>query len=241
MNTLSSATANTVSFDSLHTRLEKANLELGVFYPYDATVGVPEIEGCRAVKCLYKASKDGKKENENSFVLIPTAHLTDELVAARIDELAPYLTGYLQGVEDTDIKAQHKKNASRIYTEYLSLDKIIEALEASEAGTRLNAEKIEKWFTDNLADSLILAFATKLGIEGEPTEEQIAKIEQVVNAYNKKFQSLAGGRTVLKENDCKAMVIAIRAADADSTVLGRRFIARLEGMKEIEEEVLLSL
>lgn len=251
MNTVNAVTGSTaapvssnsgVKFSSLSTRMEAVGLEFGKFYPYDATTAIPDIDGMRAVKCLYKASTNGgKKSNENSFVCVPTAHITEESILTRFEELAPYLVNYIQSLEDADIKAQHKEHASRIYTEYLSLDKIIEMLEASEQGARLDAAKISAWFDAEMTDSLVLQFATKLGVTGNPNEEQQVKIAQVITAYKKKFESLAGGRTVLKEADCKAMVIAIKMADAESTTLGRRFIARLENMKAKEEEVLLSL
>lgn len=216
----------------------------GEFKPYDSQLPIADIEGTRVVKCLYQAGKDGKKVAENSYVRIPTKHLTEELIVNRIAELTPYVLTYLQGIEDQAIKNDHKAGIVSVYVESLSLDKIVEILETSEAGSRLNKEKIAAWFNAEVADNLAVLFANKLGIvlgEDNIDESKLMKLESVMNAYKGKFESLAGGKTYIKEEDCIAMIEVIKNCNAETSLIGSRFIARLEKMSSKEEELLMSL
>ncbi len=214
----------------------------GIPKAYDSQLPIAEIAGTRIVKCLYQINKaSGKKKQENTYYRLPTAHLTEEIVVERIAELSPYVLSYLQEQEDKEIRDYHSKGGKTVYVDSLGLDKIIEALEASEAGARLNKEKIEAWFIAELQDSLAVAFATRLGITEDSGEAELLKLEQVLNAYKAKFASLAGGKTYIKEADCVAMIAVITKAGAEASLLGKRFIGRLEGMKKKEDDLLLSL
>jgi hypothetical protein len=230
---------------ALTAELSKLGEVLGAPKPYDSQLPIAEIAGTRIVKCLYQVSKTGanagKKKQENTYYRLPVKHLTEELIVSRIAELSPYVLGYLQEIEDKEIKAYHAQGGIAVRCESLSIDKIIEALEASEAGARLNKEKIEAWFVAELQDSLAVAFAERLGISESSSEAELEKLEMVLNAYKAKFASLAGGKTYIKEADCIAMIAVIVKADAESSLLGKRFIARLEGMKKKEDDLLLSL
>jgi len=242
MNILDSAQDTSDTSQLVTVELEKLGEKLGEYKAYDSQLPIAEIEGSRIVKCLYQTPKNGgTKVAENSYVRIPTKHLTEEIVAERISELSPYVLAWLQEQENEMIKADHKAGLCSVYIEALSLDKIIEKLEASEAGARLNKDKIEAWFVASLQDALMLRFAEKLGIVGEASEEELAKLEMILIAYKKKFSSLASGKTFVKEEDCKAMIAVIKSCEAETTLIGSRFIARLGKMNEKKEDLLMSL
>lgn len=225
----------------LATTLKELGETLGTPKPYDSQLPIADIDGTRIVKCLYQKVKGGAAARNNTYYRIPVAHLTEELVVARITELSPYVLSYLQELEDKEIKEYHKKGGIAVRVDSLSLDKIIEALEVSEAGARLNKEKIEAWFVAELQDNLAVAFAEVMGLDERSTEEELNKLEMVLAAYKAKFASLAGGKTYIKEDDCKAMIAVVCKAGAQDSLLGKRFIARLEGMKNKEDDLLLSL
>lgn len=215
-----------------------SELKLGQFLPYDSQLSIKDIDGTRIVKCLYQISaKSGDKVRENVYVRVPTKHITEEIVATEIAKLAGYVVTYLQEQESLAIKADHKAGATQVFTNFLTLEKVIEALEVKEAGARLNKEKIGEWFSAELADNLEILFSDKIG-EVDGAEEKVAA---VLNAYKLKFESLAGGKTFIKEQDCEAMVQIIKASEAEQSFIGARFIARLEGMRNKEEEVLMTL
>lgn len=222
--------------------LEALGEKLGEFKAYDSQLPVAEIAGTRIIKCLYQAPKDkNKPKRENAYVRIPCKHLTEELIVERVAELAPYFLEFMQGKEDELIKEDHKNNILNVFTASLSIDKLVDYLEEKGEGARLNKDKIEKWFADTIYSSLLEQFASKLGLDETSDEAELVKLEIVINAYKKKFVSLASGKTYIADDDCKAMVAVITKCGADESLLGKRFIARLEGMKEKEEEVLLTL
>lgn len=242
---VNSSIAVTPHSDSLVMNEELALLgeKLGEFKAYDSQLAIPEITGTRIVKCLYqKSTKTGEKLRDNSYVRVPTKHLTEEYIVSKIADLSPYVLTWLQGLEDSMIKKSHAKGSLSVYTPSLSLDKIVDMLEESEAGARLNKEKIEAWFTEYLEISLADKFALKLGINESSTDEELMRLELVLNAYKAKFASLAGGKAFIKEEDCIAMIAVISSVEeARESLLGRRFISRLEGMKTKTDELLLSL
>jgi len=231
MNTSTSSTT------LIATTLKALGEALGEFRAYSGQLDIPEIEGTRIVKCLYK----GERQNKNSYVRIPCKHLTEELIVGRINELSPYVLTWLQSLEDAAIKELHKNDVLNVYCESLSLDKIIEKLEESELGARLNAAKIESWFAAALEPQLAEAFATRLGLNEDSSEAELQKLENVLAAYKGKFVSLASGKTFIKQEDCNAMIRCIETCGAADSLLGKRFIARLNNMQTKENDLLLAL
>lgn len=229
--------ATSEPFQSTSMQLEALGEKFGEYKPYDSQLPIAEIAGSRVVKCLYQKSSS----QASSYVRVPTKHLTEELILERIAELTPYVLTFLQDVEDSMIKADHKAGLLSVYTESLSLDKLIERLEAAEQGARLNKEKIEAWFDDCIAEDLVTFFAAKMNISNEPTEDELAKLALVLGAYKKKFASLASGKTFIKEADCIAMAKVIQECGAGDSLIGSRFIARLDKMSQKEEDLLLTL
>jgi hypothetical protein len=229
----------------LSVTLEKLGEKLGEYKPYDSQLPIAEIEGTRIVKCLYQVSKTGanagKKVAENSFVRIPTKHISEEMIVARIAELTPYVLSYLQSIEDSIIKEEHKSGLLNLYVDGLSIDKIIEALEASEAGARLTKDKVNEWFTLEVRDNLVLLFSDKMGLGDNPSEQELDKLGNIIAAYRKKFESLAGGKSAIKEEDCIAMIAVIKSCEADKSIIGSRFIAKLDKLAKKEEELLFTL
>lgn len=225
--------------------LEELGETLGTFHPYDSQLPLTDIIGTRIVKCLYQAATSGankgKKAQENAYVRIPTKHLTDERVMDNIAELVPFITAWLQDIEAGMIKENHRKGILRIATDYLDINKLIEHLEENASSSRLNKVMIEEWFDKTIADALAVKFATKLGLDENSSEPELARIELVLIAYKAKFSSLASPKIFIKESDCLAMVNVIKECGADNSLLGNRFIAKLGKMSEKQEDLLLSL
>lgn len=219
--------------------------KLGEWKGYDSQLPITEITGTRIVKALYQVNKKtGKKLQENSYVRIPTKHLTEEIIVSRVKELSPYILNWLQEVEALSLRDEHKKGRLNVFCNNLTLDSLIDILEQQNEGGRLNKEKVESWFTDKLEESLTIKFAAKMGITEEASEEQLVKLENILKAYKTKFASLASPKCFLKEEDCFAMIAVIEACEPEEesrSLLGSRFITRLKGMNEKEEDLLMSL
>lgn len=223
--------------------LEKLGEKLGEFRAYDSQLPIAEIAGTRIVKCLYQINPKTKtKAQENAYVRLPTKHLTEEHICARVVELSPYILGWLQEQEDKEIKDLHKKGGLQVYTEYLSLDKIIEVLEAASESSRLNKEKIETWFTDKLEAELAELFGAKMGLNESSSEHEVNKLVLVLAAYKAKFAQLASPKSYLKEEDCLAMIKVIQSVDeARDSILGIRFVSKLGEMNKKVDDLLLAL
>lgn len=249
MNTSNNATTNIIAkptpfTDSVAVETELAALgeTIGEFKTYDSQLTIASIEHTRIVKMLYQISpKTGKKVAENSYVRVSCKHLTEELILARISELTPYILGYLQSVEDGMIKEYHKNGLLSLTSGNLSLDKIISKLEESETSARLSKDKIDAWFSENLADALTTNIAAKMSLSDDCSEGELYKLEAVLNAYKAKFSALANPKAYIVEADCVAMIAVIKNAEADSSLLGSRFIIRLEAMSQKQEDLLMSL
>lgn len=247
MNTLAAAlpvTAPSVdSSDTLNT-LESVGLNangLNHFKAYDSQLAIPETEGTRIVKCLYQENKKtGKKAGENSYIRLPVSHITPEIIASRLDELTPYIMGFLFDKEDLIVKEAHKKGQLNFESSALSLDKIIEKLEESELSGRLNKEMISAWFNEVISDDLAAQFAEKLGLHADSSDADISKLGKVIAAYKGKFESLASPKISLIDADCLALISVIKKVDSKQSLIGLKFIKKLEAtMAKVEEDLLM--
>jgi len=211
------------------------------FLPYDTQIELAAKEGLRAVKCLYKMNmKTQKAAAENSYIYIPDT-ITPKKIEENLTKLMPYLVSYLKEQEDALVKDLHKLKVSTVFASNLGINKIIERLERSSLGNRLNKEMIEAWFTENVAESLAEAFATKLGVTEKSSEAELSKLSSVLEVYKIRFSSLAGGKVSMKETECDSLQRAISISDSLKTPIGARFYARLESMKKAQEVDLLAL
>lgn len=223
--------------------LEKLGEKLGEWKLYDSQLTIAEIIGTRIVKALYqKNPKTGKKAQENAYCRIPTKHLTEEIIVSRVAELSPFILEWLQEQEALAIREEHKLGGLQVFTEYLSLDKIISVLEEKQTSGRLNKEKIAAWFTDKVLDELTLKFAARLQITENSSEQDLQKLNLVLSAYKSKFEQLASPKAYLKEEDCIAMITVINSiSDASESLLGKQFVTKLQNMSKKQDDLLLAL
>lgn len=218
----------------------------GQFFPYNAIAGTPAAPvGFRQVTVNYKqtASMKLKKEaaRENVYVTVPADHISVTQVIENIETLAPFVSAYLSSVEDSTIRAYHKDGGTRVFTETLTLAKILETIE--ETSSSINGEQITEWFTDSVAESLLNILAGKMGVEDaySLTGEQKTKAEQVINSYLAQFISLASGKTMLPAAQRSRLAKCLEITGADTSALGIRFTSRFAKMAVKEDEALASL
>lgn len=216
-----------------------ANVDINNFRPYDSALPVPSLEGYRTVKCLYKVNKaTGKAAGDNSYIRVPDS-ITEKEVAAQIAELAPYIVGWLQSQEDMIVKELHKGGATSIKPEQLGLANVLSYLESTASSSRLNGEAIAAWFLDDMRDNLAVAFADKMGLGEEPTAAELEKLEAILSTYEAKYKSLASGKTVYRKEEAELLQKALTVTGADKTLIGTRFMNRLEQMKSATPDDLL--
>ena len=213
------------------------------FSAYDAQLAIPVPDGERLVKCLYKVNPKTKKAaGENSYILVSESHLAESVVVENAAKLAPYVSAFLQSVEDKIIKDAHVKGSLGFSDKFLSLDKILASLDEAGQGNRLNKEKIEAWFNSDMQEPLIAAFAEKMGVSEVPTPEELEKLAEITGVYKAKFASLASGKTAYRKEEAELLQKALDVTEAGKTPIGEKFYNRLESMKTAtSQELLLSL
>jgi len=214
--------------------------EIYKFRSYDNQLTISVEEGQRVVKCLYKTNpKTGKAAGINSYILIPESHLGEDVMVENAAKLAPYVSAFFQSVEDKIIKENHQKGGKGFSDAYLSLDKILNHLDEAGQGNRLNKEKIETWFSSEMQEPLIAAFAKGLGMSEVPTDTELEKLIDITSVYKAKFASLASGKTCYRKDEAELMQKALKVTSCNDTVLGSKFYARLESMKNTTSNDLL--
>lgn len=218
----------------------------GQFFPYNAVAGTPAApQGFRQVTVNYKqtAAMKLKKEDArpNVYVTVPADHISVTQVIENIETLAPFVSAYLSSVEDSTIRAYHKDGGTQVFVETLTLAKILETIE--ETGSSINGEQITEWFTEACAGSLLNVLAEKLGAEDAASlsDEQQAKVKQVINSYLAQFISLASGKTMIQEAQRVRLAKCLEITGANTSAMGIRFISRFAKMATKEQEALESL
>lgn len=218
----------------------------GQFFPYNSVEGTPAAPtGFRQVTVNYKQTAKMKRDKveakPNVYVTIPADHISVDKVLENMETLAPYVAAYLASVEDSTIRQYHKDGGTQVFTETLSLPKILETIE--ESGSSINGEQITDWFTESVAESLLNVLAKKLGADDayNLTDDQKAKAEQVVNSYLAQFISLASGKTMLPAAQRDRLAKCLKITGADTSAMGIRFTSRFAKMAAKEQEALESL
>lgn len=206
------------------------------FVEYDSAHAPVPSTGNRVSKCLYRS--DSKEGHANSYIELLA--LTEADITEHLTVLMPHFVSYCESVQDDIIKALHKSKFTAVDASSISMDAVIDKLESAGEG-RLNKDQVFSWFDAEMADTLLVAFADKLGVTDTPTEAEQEKLDLILATYRTKYGALAGGKSKFMPEEAEKLQQAIVVAEADQSSLGARFVARLVKMQEPEEDLLLSL
>ena len=225
--------------DSIAPTAPTASIDLdlvtGQYHDWHNQLVIPAIAGTRIVTCLYQVNKTtGKKLKESSYVRIPTAHLTDQTVKDNMSELLPFVTAYLQEIEDKIIKDEHKVGLTCVYSSGLSIAKIIDRLEADSTSGRLSKEVIQTWFADEILEKLGVVLSEKLSLDINDD-----KIVTLLAGYLAKFESLSNPKLTMKPANCQQLISLIAAIGESS--LASKLTSKLEKLAKQNEDLLESL
>lgn len=208
--------------------------------PYVAGKTKPADSSQRLAKMTYKTDKETGIKPESKCVSIPVI---------KWDAIQPHLTA-LQGeivamvhkAQDSLIRGMVESGKDSITDEAISLSVVVAYM--LEDGGRLTGDTIREWFKESLNDSLMIAFASKLGIPEDvaPTPEQEDKLSKILRGYEDSFAKLASGAASFNElqktNMLKAMELS--GLDSESDSLAARFIERLN-KKSDDSAMLMNL
>ena len=207
------------------------------FAAYDATNVPAVLAGMRLSKCQYKKDKEtGVLPHVNSVVIIPEV-LEADINSDQWTTLMPHVLAMLEATQDKLIKECHMSGVASVPFDTISITGILDKLE-SEGEGRLNKEKIFSWFDADVRELLVVAFGDKLGITDEPTEAEQAQLDKTVGIYRDRFGALAGANSSFIPSECDKLINALVVTENDKSVLGSRFITRLDAMKNKEDNLM---
>jgi len=194
------------------------------------------LSGQRLSVVRFKKDKSGSKAKDSQCVSVPVTVLSAE----DYEVLSPQISQWFHGVQDEIIREACVADKDAVTSEEIDVAAVKSYLVQQAAGDRLNGEQIKYWFDSELQDMLLLAFAEKLGISDDCSEEQTQKLQQMCNVYRDCFAALAGGRTVFAADKRSKLEKALGLVDT-SDGIGARLIAKLQAMKEVSVEEMLGL
>lgn len=189
--------------------------------------------GQRLAVITYKTIKDKDHplcnvKRESKAVSLPVIEETE--VTSNLAALMPHIKGMLYKAQDAIIREKlDSGNVTSIAITDVNLPAICEYLDNSNESGRLTKESVAAWFDGNVADTLMLALAEKMGVSDTPTDADSKRIEAIVSGFKDKISALAGGKTSYEPKMCESLKKCIALAPADD-VLGARFTARLDKM-----------
>lgn len=218
--------------------------KVGYFQEYTSGIPLVDVTGFRAVTCQYKAQVDKVTKkvtkaaaHKNVYIYIPDT-ITPKNIEARLSELMPYMVSYFQEQERQLVRKAHMGKSVFLADNALGLNAVIEALEASGEGTRLNKVMLEAWFATNIQEKLESIFMERKGIDENSSEAELIQILNTVLSYKTSLCALASPKMHYNTKRVDTLVKCLTLTGMDSDAIGLRLVARLKGMgKEQEVEL----
>ena len=163
--------------------------------------------------------------------MIPKEEIEDKLTA-----LMPHIKNMLADVQDKVIRSLYEGsegNLSSVADSEISVTACIGFLEAESEGGRLTRDAVQNWFDSSLADNLTVYIAEKLGFN-DPSEAQMAQIEQHVKGYREVLASLSGGATSLAVPQIKGCrkALELLATSVEDDLMASKLSKRLDAMEK---------
>lgn len=187
-----------------------------IFLPYDPKAPITEA-GKRTIKIMYKVAKTGANagivKGANSCLLVAPLKVSD--VEENVEALKLHVLAMLEAEQDKIAKGFHLAGSSLVSPSNLTVVEIIKSLEAERESGRMNKEILTDWFTETLADNLMLLFAGKLGVSEVPTVEESKKVERFVDVYKNKFCGLASNLVTYQKDEAEKLLIAMEKCEVD--------------------------
>lgn len=199
------------------------------------------LTGQRLAKVGYKSTKTNPAKFPSICVSVPFVNNAD--IMENIDRLMPYIKDMVQNAQDGIVRSLYESSdgaLSSVSDEDISVNSVINFLEAEQSGGRLTKEFLESWFDSQVKNNLTVIIADKLGFDLE-TDEQVITTEKHVKVYRDLISSLSGGKTILTTVQMNGIERALEVSSVDDEVKNK-LVNRIKKMKEAPKmEELLAL
>lgn len=187
------------------------------------------LNGQRLAKVRYKTTV--KQDAKFPSVCVSVPFIDVKAQVTDYTPLFPHIRAMLENAQDGIIRSLYESSdgsLSLVTDTDISIDACIKYLEAESEGGRLTKEFIESWFDSSVKDYLYALMCEKLGYADTLTEEQETTVQRHMAGYKGLYSSLAGGKTVLQENQIKSLSKVLDIVDTDDTC--EKLKARLNSM-----------
>lgn len=190
----------------------------------------------RLARIIRKASAKDANGLESQGVHIPViAHPMEYL---EHQTLMDYVAHCLMDVQDKMIRAVTDNGRNIITESDINAAAMVEYLEQTDENIgRISKDKIEQWFKDEMADTLLVAFANKLGVGDVPTPDEEKKLAQACKGYQDVFATLAAKNPVVDPKIGDRLIKALDMIPASAFSVRIRGIAE-KAMKQAEVDLL---
>jgi hypothetical protein len=189
------------------------------------------LNGQRLAKIRYKTTEKQAAKFPNVCVSVPFVSSEAFENVETIKQLAPHIRAMLENAQDGIIRSLYESaegSLSLVTDSDISIDACIKYLNAESEGGRLTKEFIGAWFDTSVSDYLFALMVEKLGYGDTLTVEQETTVKRHMAGYKGLYESLAGGKTMLQENQIKSLSKVLELVDTDDTSM--KLQARLNGM-----------
>lgn len=178
------------------------------------------------------------KKRESKAVSLPM--VSNDMISSNLVALTPHIKVWLHGVQDKMIREQLEASDGLLHVtnESIGIAAICEFLEESNESGRVTKADVEVWFTEQIADTLMVQLAERLGVSENPSQADSDKISAVVAAFKGKISALAGGKTSYDPKTAAQLQKCIALVPAGD-VLADRFSVRLQKMVDVTPDSLL--
>lgn len=199
------------------------------------------LDGQRLSKVTYKTDKETGLKADSKAVSIPAIVWSD--IESQVPVIKDHILDLVLKAQDGIVRKLVESGKDSITSESINIPAIIAAMLEESTGGRLTGETIREWFQESIKDSLLIAFASKLGIpdDAAPTVEQSEKLAKILKGYEDSFAKLASGAASFNDTQKSNLIKAIELSGLDSSddILASKFIARLS--KVSDDDALMNL
>ena len=190
----------------------------------------------RLARVIRKSSAREANGLESQGVHIPAE--IDLAYCLADSTLNAYLVQCMQDVQDKVIRRVTDGGRNIITDSDIAMDVLAQYLEETDENIgRISKDKIAAWFDASMADTLMLAFADRLGVSDNPTPDEAKKLEQTCKGYKDVFGTLAAKNPTVDPKVGANLLKALDMIPADAFSLRIRGIVD-KAMKQPEVDLL---
>lgn len=179
----------------------------------------------RLARIIRKSSAKDANGLESQGVHIPAE--VDLAYCLQDSTLNAYLVQCVQDVQDKMIRRVTDNGRNIITDSDIAMDVVAQYLEETDENIgRISKDKINAWFTSEMQDTLLVAFADKLGVGDTPTADEEKKLAQACKGYQDVFATLAAKNPVIDPKIGQRLLTALDMIPATA------FSVRIRGIAE---------